>query len=136
MNLPLILVLNPLILFLKQILKIYSLEKKKCSFWTGNYLIFQKLSTKLAIPQINWEKLNEEKNKTNKLLSEQRKALNKEKTVSYWFLVYVYYLKFKLILSYFVTYLKIKEQLNNYDWYVIVCHNLLMSIVNFHNRLF
>ena len=46
-------------------------------------LIFQKLSTKLAIPQINWQKLNEEKNKTNKLLSEQRKALNKEKTVSY-----------------------------------------------------
>lgn len=45
--------------------------------------IFQKLSTKLAIPQINWQKLNEEKNKTNKLLSEQRKALNKEKTVSY-----------------------------------------------------
>jgi len=38
------------------------------------------LSTKLAIPEINWDKLNEEKNKTNKLLSEQRKALNKEKT--------------------------------------------------------
>lgn len=37
------------------------------------------LSKKLQIPSVNWEKLNEEKNKTNQILSNQRKQKNKEK---------------------------------------------------------
>lgn len=43
---------------------------------------FKILSKKLQIPSVNWEKLNEEKNKTNQILSNQRKQKNKEKNVS------------------------------------------------------